>query len=68
MTSIEFGKKCQPYNIQYKDIFGYVPCRDDYLCDQNEYFNALLKSINEKQPIETYLTKKNKNYKKGVYF
>lgn len=31
LTSIEFGKKCRPYNIQYRDIFGYVPCRDDFL-------------------------------------
>ena len=42
MNSIEFGKKCKPYNIQYRDIFGYVPCRDDYTCRQDEYFDALL--------------------------
>ena len=27
MNSIEFGKKCRPYNVQYRDVFGYVPCR-----------------------------------------
>lgn len=45
MNSIEFGKKCRPYNIQYRDVFGYVPCRDDYSCTQDEYFQALLKAI-----------------------
>ena len=30
MNSIKFGKKCRFYNIQYKEIFGYVPCRGDY--------------------------------------
>ena len=35
MNSIEFGKKCRPYNIQYRDVFGYVPCRDDYKSADN---------------------------------
>lgn len=25
MNSVEFGKKCRPHNIKYRDIFGYVP-------------------------------------------
>ena len=45
MNSIEFGKKCRPYNSQYKDIFGYVSCRGDYNCSQDEYFQVLLKAI-----------------------
>jgi len=57
MTSIEFGKKCQPLNKQYKDIFGYVPCRGDYICNQEEYFDALCKSIKEKISIDKLLPK-----------
>ena len=45
MNSIEFGKKCRPLNHQYRELFGYVPCRGDYRCSQEEYFNALQKSI-----------------------
>lgn len=62
MNSIEFGKKCRPYNIQYRDIFGYVPCRDDYSCSQDEYFNALLKAIETKCELSTLVQKKNKDF------
>lgn len=55
MTSIDFGKKCQPYNLRYRDIFGYVPCRDNYICTQEEYFSALLKAIETKQDISTFV-------------
>ena len=55
MTSIEFGKKCQPYNKQYKELFGYVPCRGDYRCNQDEYFEALLQAINTKQELSVLL-------------
>lgn len=41
MTSIEFGKICQPFNLEYRAIFGYVPCRGDYICNQEEYLEAL---------------------------
>ena len=40
MNSIEFGKMCRPYNIKYREIFGYVPCKEDYVCSQEEYFEA----------------------------
>ena len=62
MNSIEFGKKCRPYNIQYRDIFGYVPCRDDYTCSQDEYFDALLKAIETKCELSTIMPKKNKDF------
>lgn len=58
MNSIEFGKKCRPYNVQYRDIFGYVPCSDDYKCSQEEYFDALLKAIETKEDISTLIPKK----------
>jgi hypothetical protein len=58
VNSIDFGKKCKSYNIQYREIFGYVPCRGDYKCSQDEYFEALLKAIETKQDIETFVPKK----------
>lgn len=62
MNSVEFGKKCRPYNIKYKNIFGYVPCRNDYTCSQDEYFNALLKAIESKCELSTVLPKKNTDF------
>lgn len=58
MDSIEFGKKCRPFNIQYRDLFGYVPCREDYSCSQEEFLEALLKSIETKKDINMFLIKK----------
>jgi len=57
MNSIEFGKMCQPYNKQYRDLFGYVPCRGDYSCSQEEYFNALQKAIEQGKELDQYLFK-----------
>ncbi len=62
MNSIEFGKKCRPYNVQYRDVFGYVPCRDDYNCGQDEYFQALLKAIETKCELSAIVPKKNKEF------
>jgi len=61
MDSIEFGKKCRSYNIQYREIFGYVPCRDDYSCSQDEYFNALLEAIKTKRELSNIIPKRNRN-------
>ena len=55
MNPIEFEKKCHPYNKLYVEIFGYVPCRWHYKCNQTEYFNALLKSIETKQELTVFL-------------
>ena len=66
MDSIEFGKKCRPYNIQYRDIFGYIPCRDNYGCSQDEYFQALLKAINTHTEIDSIIPQKNKILREGI--
>lgn len=61
MNSIEFGKKCRPYNILYRSIFGYVPCRDDYNCSQEEYFEALLKAIDVKRELSSLVPQKKRD-------
>ena len=58
MNSIEFGKKCRSYNMRYRDIFGYIPCQDDYKCSQDEYFDALRKAIEIKEDISTLISKR----------
>lgn len=62
MTSIEFNKKCKPFNKQYYELFGYIPCRDDYLCTQNEFYNALMMSVFNKKEIGNYLKRKFRDY------
>lgn len=52
MNSIEFGMKCRPFNKQYKELFGSVPCPDDYACNRNEFFAALMKAIETETELE----------------
>lgn len=59
MNSIEFGKMCRPYNKKYREIFGGVPCKEDYACSQEEFLDALKKSIDTGKEISTYLRKHN---------
>ena len=61
MNSIDFGKKCRQYNIKYRELFGYVPCRDDYQCSQQEYFDALIKAIKDNTELSELLKKKEFN-------
>lgn len=63
MTSIEFEKMCQPYNLKYRDIFGYVPCRGDYTCGREDYFKALHTAVEKKIELCELVTKrKNVSY------
>lgn len=61
MNSIEFGKKCQPLNIEYRKLFDYVPCRDDYVCTQEEYLEALGRAVSEKKELTVFLTKRDRS-------
>ncbi len=58
MTSVEFGKKCRELNRKYREIFNEVPCWDDYVCTQEEFINALNKSILTKSEISSYISKR----------
>ena len=58
MTSIEFGKTLRPYNIKYRDLFGYVPCPANYLCSQEKYLNALKTAIETEQEIDNFVEKR----------
>lgn len=62
MNSIEFGKKCRPYNIKYRELFGYVPCKDDYIGSQEDFYNALIKAIDSKKDISEYIKKRENNH------
>lgn len=58
MKTIEFGRMCQPYNKEYYKLFGSVPCLGDFAVTQEQFFEALKKSIEEKKEIEHYIPKK----------
>ena len=62
MDSIEFGKKCRPFNIQYRDLFGYVPCREDYSCSQEEFLEALFR----KNPNRRRLQRNRRHYQQWL--
>jgi len=57
MNSQDFSNKCEPYNIKYYELFGSIPVPWDYHATQDEFFAALLKAIEEKKPIDEYLSK-----------
>ena len=40
---------------EYKDLFGYSPNRQDFLCTDEEYFYAIKKAAKEHVRIETLL-------------
>lgn len=61
MNSIEFNKKCQPFNLEYRDLFGYVPCKDDYICSRDEYLETLMKAVREQKELETFLKKRDRS-------
>jgi len=57
MTSKEFSIKCRPYNLKYRDIFGDIPCPQDYTGTQDGFFKALTSAVEERKPISEYLKK-----------
>jgi len=65
VNSIAFGKKCRPFNLKYKEKFGYVPCRNDYLGNQAKYFNALVSAVENNIELSEYIAKKKADT--GVY-
>lgn len=57
MNNIEFGKKCQPLNKKYFELFKYVPTPTDYIATREEYIIALQSAIDDKVEISTILKK-----------
>ena len=55
MEAKSFKNSIREFNIEYKKIFGYIPCIENYSCTQNEYRSALIKSIQERKELSGYL-------------
>jgi len=52
MNCIEFGKACRPYNKAYKELFGIIPCPENFACNRDAFFDALKKAIDTKTEID----------------
>ena len=57
MRSAELSKKCREYNKEYKAMFGYIPCPRDYKCNNEDFFDALVKAVETKTEIDNFLEK-----------
>ena len=57
MNNVEFGKRCQPLNKRYFEIFKYIPTPTDYIATREEYIVALQTAVDNKVEISTILKK-----------
>ena len=62
MKSIPFGKQCREYNLKYKELFGYVPSKENYRCNQEEYLHALITAIEKKIELTAILPTREIDY------
>ena len=57
MKPKEFSEATREYNKQYRALFGYIPSIKDYSCTQEEYIEALITAVREKQELHCFLLK-----------
>lgn len=55
MNSIELGKKTESFFDKYVDLFGYVPCPSNYICNNREFLDALIKAVEQEVEITKFL-------------
>lgn len=55
MNSVEFGKKCRPYNKAYYAMFGEVPSPSDYACSNDEFLEIMRRCVEKKIKIDVLL-------------
>lgn len=58
MDNATFNKLVRPLNVQYRDVFGHIPRIIDYSCTREEYLEAMKASIECKNSLESFLTKR----------
>ncbi len=56
MEDMIFNKEKRMLNKLYCEIFGVVPCMQDFDCSREEYIDALKTAIDSKITIEKLLT------------
>lgn len=56
MEHREFVRTCQPLNIEYRDMFNYIPDPADYHCTREQFLEALQKAVATKSEIDSFLS------------
>lgn len=57
MDDITFNKEMRQLNKAYCDMFGVVPCIQEFDCSREDYIEALKKAVSTKTEIEKLLHK-----------
>ncbi len=55
MDNLTFNKTKRQLNKEYRELFGVIPCMQDFRCSREEYVEALKKAIENKTEIEKLL-------------
>lgn len=55
MDSVELGKRSTTFMKRYKELFGYLPRRLDFACNNREFFDALVTSVEQEVEITKFL-------------
>ena len=55
MNDIMFNKSLRELNKAYFDLFGDIPCIENFSCSRQKYVDALKQSVEEKKKIEELL-------------
>ena len=63
MTPVELSLEIKPLAKKYEELFGEIPCYNDYACTYEAYFIVLTKSIEEHKELKKYITKRKLEYK-----
>jgi len=63
MDNHSFNMRIRPLNIEYRKIFGKIPCITDYSCSRDEYILALKQATEFAIPIDQILVSYKKKWK-----
>ena len=55
MDNKQFHLLTKELNLEYRELFGYIPRIIDYSCTREEYINALNEAVTSKKELSVYL-------------
>ena len=55
MDNKQFHLLTKELNLEYRELFGYIPRIIDYSCTREAYINALNKAVTNKKELSFYL-------------
>ena len=57
MDNKQFNIRIKPLNVEYMQLFGYIPCITDYSCSREEYIRNLERAVEDHRELTSYLEK-----------